>query len=162
MLLYHINVGFPLLDEGCELLLPTTNVEPRDAAAADGREQYAQIHAPVGGYEEKVYFHTMQAGADGWVTCALVNRRLSGGLGLRLRYRLEELPVLTQWKMLGDREYVLGIEPGNSAVIGRSAARAAGSLVELAVGEEVTTGFELEVVEGQEALDCLAEQATLE
>ncbi len=161
MLLYHINAGFPLLDDGVEVLLPTTRVEPRDAEAEDGKERFAEIHGPVSGYKEKVYFHTMQADADGWVTCALINRRLNGGLGLRLRYRLAELPVLTQWKMLGDREYVLGIEPGNGPVIGRSAARAAGSLVELEVGEEVAAGFELEVVEGRDALERLAREAAL-
>jgi hypothetical protein len=61
--------------------------------------------------------------------------------------------------MLGDREYVLGIEPGNSKPMGRAAARAAGELVELAVGEEIEAGFELEVVEGEAALDRLAREA---
>jgi hypothetical protein len=161
MLLYHINLGFPLLDDGTEVLLPTTAVEPRDAEAEDGKEQYAQIHAPLRGYKEKVYFHTMQAGDDGRVTCAVINRRLNGGLGIRLRYLLSELPSLTQWKMLGDREYVLGIEPGNCSVIGRSAAREAGALVELDVGQEVTAGFQIDVVEGQEAVDALAREAAL-
>jgi hypothetical protein len=117
------------------------------------------MHAPVTGYAEKVYFHTVQADPDGVVTCALINRGLAGGIGLRLRYRLSELPFLTQWKMLGDREYVLGIEPGNSRPMGRAAARAAGELVELAVGEEIETGFELEVVAGEAALDRLAREA---
>jgi hypothetical protein len=161
MLLYHINTGFPLLDDGTELVLPTMNVEPRDAEAEDGKEQYAEIHGPVTGYKEKVYFHTMRAGADGWVTCALINHRLNGGLGIRLRYRLDELPSLTQWKMLGDREYVLGIEPGNCSVIGRSAARAAGVLAELEVGQEVSAGFQLDVVEGKQALEALAREAAL-
>lgn len=159
MLLYHINAGFPLLDDKSELILPSTEAAPRDAEAEDGKERWAEMHAPVSGYAEKVYFHTVRADSDGVVTCALINRRLDGGIGLRLRYRLSELPFLTQWKMLGDREYVLGIEPGNCKPIGRSAARAAGELVELAVGEEIEAGFELEVVEGEAALDQLAREA---
>jgi hypothetical protein len=159
MLLYHINTGFPLLDDRAELILPSTEATPRDAEAEDGKERWAEMHAPVSGYAEKVYFHTVQANSDGVVTCALINRRLDGGIGLRLRYRLSELPFLTQWKMLGDREYVLGIEPGNCKPIGRAAARAAGELVELAVGEELQMGFELDVVEGEAALDQLAREA---
>ncbi len=161
MRLYHINVGFPLLDEGTELVAPTNKAEPRDAEAEDGKEQYAQMHGPVRGYAEKVYFHSMKADAEGMVTCGVVNRKLSGGLGLRLRYRLSELPNFTQWKMLGEREYVLGIEPGIGPVIGRSAAREEGGLRELEVGEEITAGFELEVVEGEEALEALAREASV-
>ena len=159
MLLYHINAGFPLLDEGADLVLPTKRVEPRDAEAEDGREDYAEVHGPVTGYEEKVYFHTMEPGADGWVTCALVNRRLNGSIGLKLRYKASELPCFTQWKMLGDREYVMGIEPGNCFPMGRTAERAAGRGVELAVGDELSAGLELEVVEGEQAVDRLAREA---
>ena len=147
MLLYHINTGFPLLDDGTELILSAEKTEPRDAEAADGIEDYARMHAPVTGYREKVYFHTLRADADGSVTVLVRNRKLAGELALRLRYRPDELPYFTQWKMLGDKEYVLGIEPGNCLPMGREQERAAGRLVELAVGEQITAGFELEVIE---------------
>jgi len=159
MLLYHINTGFPLLDEDAELVLPTTKVEPRDAEAEQDASTWMQLHAPVAGYREKVYFHNMQASGDGHVTCALINRPL--GIGLRLRYRKDELPEFTQWKMLGDREYVLGLEPGNCRPLGRAAERAAGRLVELEVGQEIGAGFEIEVVEGEQALDEMKKQASL-
>ena len=160
MVLYHINTGFPLLSEKAELVVPSAKCEPRDAEAAEGAEKWAEMHAPVSGYAEKVYFHTVKAGPDGMVTCALVNRRVGGGIGLRLRYRLEELPFLTQWKMLGDREYVLGMEPGNAKPMGRAAARKAGELRELAVGEQVEMGFEIDVVEGEAAIDDLVREAS--
>ncbi len=159
MLLYHINFGFPLLDDRSELLLPSLAARPRDAEAEKGREQWAELHPPITGYAEKVYFHTMRTAADGTVSCALINRRLGGGLGVRLRYSISELPFFTQWKMLGDREYVLGLEPGNCMPIGRAATRAAGDLVELPVGAEVQAGFELDVVEGEAALDELRREA---
>jgi hypothetical protein len=157
MVLYHINAGFPLLSEQSQLLLPSAKCQPRDAEAADGAEQWAELHAPVTDYQEKVYFHTMKPNQDGNVTCALINRAL--GFGMRLRYSLTEMPFLTQWKMLGDREYVLGIEPGNCRPIGRVAARQAGELVERGLGEEMEMGFELELVEGADGLDQLEREA---
>jgi len=160
MVLYHINTGFPLLDERAELVVPSAGCEPRDAEAEKGKEKWAEMHAPMTGYEEKVYFHTMKAGTDGMVTCALINRKLGDGLGLRLTYKLAELPFLTEWKMLGDREYVLGMEPGNCKPLGRTATRAAGELVELPVGGEVRMGFDIGVVEGEEALDELRREAS--
>jgi hypothetical protein len=159
MLLYHINTGFPLLDDGAELIAPTTKVEPRDAAAEDGKEDWAKMHAPVAGYAEKVYFHSMKPCQEGYVVVAVINRRLGEGLGLRLRYRAAELPCFTEWKMLGDREYTLGVEPGNCLPLGRAAERAAGRLIELEVGQQITAGFELEVVEGREAIEKLAQEA---
>ncbi len=160
MLLYHINAGYPLLDDSAELVLPTMEVEPRDADAEEGKEEFASIHGPVSGYREKVYFHRMEADRDGWVTCAMLNRGLAGGIGLRLRYRASELPCFTQWKMLGDREYVMGIEPGNCRPMGRAAEREAGRLVVLGVGEETSMGFELDVVAGKERLDALEREAS--
>jgi hypothetical protein len=157
MLLYHINTGFPLLDDGAELILPGTECEPRDADAEEGKEQWAQMHGPVSGYREKVYFHTLAAAGDGLAAVAVLNRRL--GLGLRLRYQLAELPHFTQWKMLGDKEYTLGIEPGNCRPMGREVERAAGRLVELDPGQQITAGFEIEVVEGKRALERLAKEA---
>ena len=111
------------------------------------------MHGPEYGYAEKVYFHTLQSGDDGHVTCALVNRRI--GLGLRLRFNSAELPCFTQWKMLGEREYTLGMEPANCLPLGRSAEREAGRLVELEVGEQIEAGFELSVVEGADAVRFL-------
>ncbi len=159
MLLYHINTGFPLLDDKSELVLPSLRAIPRDEEAQKGKEQWAQLHGPMSGYKEKVYFQSMRPGADGRVICALINRRLGAGVGLRIRYSHAELPFFTQWKMLGEREYVLGLEPGNCKPVGRATAREAGELVELAPGQEVEAGFEIDVVEGEEALEQLAREA---
>jgi hypothetical protein len=162
MLLYHINTGFPLLDEHAELILPTTASQPRDAEAEKGKEDFAKMHAPVTGYAEKVYFHTMKPCKEGHVNVALINRRLgNGGIGLRLRYKASELPCFTEWKMLGDKEYTLGLEPGTVLPMGRAAERAAGRVIDLEVGQQISAGFEIEVVEGAEAVDKLAKEASI-
>lgn len=160
MLLYHINAGFPLLAEGSRLVIPASQVEGRDDLSRQEADQWSQMHAPVSGYVERVYFHTVKPGQDGWVTCALINPDLRGGLGLRLRYRQAELPALTEWKMLGEREYVLGIEPGTCNPVGRSAARSAGTLTELPVGGALAAGFQLDVVTGESPLESLAGEAS--
>ena len=68
MLLYHYNFGFPLLDEGAELLLPSrrsstpctrTRAPRASATASRGRR------SPT--FREQVYEHDMVAGADGMV-----------------------------------------------------------------------------------------------
>jgi len=159
MVLYHLNTGFPLVDDTTELVLAAAGTEPRDEEAAPGLDDWARMHAPVAGYREQVFFHTLRSDASGNATVAVINRAL--GLGLRLRYKPAELPQFTEWKMMGEQEYVLGVEPGNCRPLSREVEREAGRLVELTPGESVSMGFELEVMEGAEAVGKLAREAAL-
>jgi hypothetical protein len=141
MLLYHVNPGFPVVDAGSVLISPTRRAVPRDAAAEQGQEAYARFEAPTAEYAEKVYLHEMAAGPDGRVAVALVNRTL--GHGVSLRYPMAALPSFVEWKMMGQGNYVVGIEPANCSVFGRSAERERGTLQRLEPGE--TREYELEI-----------------
>jgi hypothetical protein len=144
MMLYHINLGFPLLQAESRLVAPSAEVSPRDDVAAPGLENHTRFQAPTPGYAEQVFFHQMRAESDGFVKVALVNEPLK--LGLQLRYRQKELPEFTQWKQMGWGIYTLGVEPGNCRSEGRLAARERGALVELAPGEQVNYQVELSVL----------------
>ena len=53
MLLYHINIGYPLLDEGTEVLAPTRFVKARDKAS-EGRESgWNRMDAPKDNEDRK-------------------------------------------------------------------------------------------------------------
>lgn len=125
-LLYHINIGFPAVDAGSQLLSPSRDIIPRDADAADGQEHARELEGPVHQYQEKAYFHHLAAGPEGETGTAIVNRAL--GFGAYLRFNQRELPHYTQWKMLGQRSYVVGMEPANCLPVGRVAEREAGRL----------------------------------
>jgi hypothetical protein len=148
MILYHINLGFPLLQAGSRLVAPSQEVIPRDEVAAPGLDEHTQFHAPTPGYAEQVFFHQMRADDDGFVKVVLRNDAL--GIGLQLRYRQQELPWFTQWKQMGWGTYTLGVEPGNCRPEGRVAAREREALVELAPGEQVNYRVEINVLEGVE------------
>ena len=109
MILYHMNLGFPLLQAGSRLVAPSQEVIPRDEAAVPGLDEHTQFHAPTPGYAEQVFFHQMRADDDGFVKVVLRNDAL--GIGLQLRYRQRELPWFTQWKQMGWGTYTLGVEP---------------------------------------------------
>ena len=40
-------------------------------------------------------------------------------LGFYVKFKKDTLPFLSEWKMIGEGEYVLGIEPGNCLPEGR-------------------------------------------
>lgn len=130
MFLQHFNLGFPLVDEGARLELPAHHTQPRDEVAQAGVASYAQVDAPIPGYREQVFYHRLQAGADGQVEVRLSNPSFDGGRGLGVywRYALKDYPILVQWKMMGEGNYVMGIEPSNCQVEGRAQERARGAL----------------------------------
>jgi hypothetical protein len=151
MLLYHVNVGWPVVDEGAELLVPATAVEARGDHPVQG---YRTVEAPARGYVEQVFEHQLAAGADGQVPVAIVNRRLE--LGAYEVFRLDQLPHHFVWRMLGEGTYVVGIEPCTNRTAGRLDARARGELTELGPGESRSYELELGALVGPAALDGFA------
>ncbi|GGO94422.1 aldose 1-epimerase family protein [Wenjunlia tyrosinilytica] len=132
MILYHVNLGWPLLDEGAVLQVPGGAVTARDGDAQRGLTAWHTFGPPLPDWREQVFRHDLPP--DSAVQVRLVNERL--GLELRLELDSGQLPWLFQWKMLGEGAYVLGVEPANCPVIeGRARAREAGVLPVLAPGE---------------------------
>ena len=151
MLLYHINLGWPLIDEGAELLLNAASMTPRDAEASKGVTTATTIPAPVPGYKEQVFFHDLESDSSGFASALLANKKLQ--LGLYVQYRQKELPKFTQWKMVGEGEYVLGMEPANCLVQGRAKERERGTLQFLEPGEKREFIVRIGVLDGDAALD---------
>ncbi len=143
-LLYHCNIGWPVVDAGSELLTPTRLVAPRDAAADDGKEDWWKCDAPIHKYAEKVYYHDMEPDKNGIVTVALVNNgfRRGEGFGVYLKYAKKELPRFVQWKQMGEQDYVVGFEPCNCGVEGRAIDEKLGLLDTLKPGESRTFNLE--------------------
>ena len=129
-LLYHCNMGYPLLDENAVVTIPAEKVTPRNAHAAEGLENCLVMEKPQRGYEEKCYYHTLR----GKTEVSVENPRL--GRKVSIRYNADELPFFTEWKMMGEQEYVLGLEPGNCHPDGRQVMREQGKLEILPAGGE--------------------------
>jgi hypothetical protein len=151
MYLYHVNVGFPVVDEGAELLVPTRSVTPRGDYSAEG---YRTLDAPSPNHYERVYEHDVIAEADGKVPVGIVNR--SRGIGAYEVFNTKQLPVHFVWRMLGEGSYVVGIEPCTNRPAGRLDARERGELIILQPGEKRVYDLELGALYGADELDAFA------
>jgi len=162
MLLYHCNVGWPAVDEGSELIAPSRLVAPRDDIARDGKEAWAQFHGPAHDYAEKVYFHDMAPATDGAVTAAIVNDGFSRGqgFGVYVKYNQDALPRFTEWKMLGEQDYVVGLEPCNCGVQGKQMDADLGLLKSLTPGERCHVTLELGAITTPEEVAKLRQDAS--
>jgi hypothetical protein len=136
MVLYHINVGFPLLGDSAVLDARVERTTPRNADAAKGIGDWARCQSPTSGYAEQCFYHDIAAGADGMARMTL--RNPEAAMAIEIAYRKAELPFFTQWKMMGEQEYVMGLEPGNCHPEGQAAEKAMGTLKTIAPDETVT------------------------
>ncbi len=128
-MLYHYNVGYPLLSEDAIVTIPAVKVTPRNEHAAEDIENCLKMEKPTKGYEERCYYHEMQ----GTARVEVENPKI--GRGLTMEYDTAALPCFTEWKMMGEFEYVLGIEPGNAYPDGRDVMREKGLLKFIAPAE---------------------------
>ncbi|MER2143795.1 MAG: aldose 1-epimerase family protein, partial [Eubacteriales bacterium] len=80
MLLYHINLGWPFLDENVRLYLPTRRVTPRDAEAEGHEGEYDRMDPPKDNEPEYVFIHELEPEADGSLRAVAVNHALGMGL----------------------------------------------------------------------------------
>ncbi len=143
--LYHCNLGFPVVSPDSELLLRDRSVRPRDEPARAGLADHLRFGPPQPGFAEQVFFHDPLPDAEGRACAAVVNRSL--GFGAFVRWRAAELPVLAHWKMTGEGEYVCGLEPSTHAMAPtRREQRDSGAMRELAPGESVAFQVEIGVL----------------
>lgn len=117
MLLYHINLGWPFLDENLRLYLPTRCVTPRDEASAGHEANYNRMDPPKENEPEYVFIHDMKTDSKGSTRAIAVNESLH--LGLEICWNTKNLPRFMQWKSTAAGDYVIGLEPANSSVFGR-------------------------------------------
>ncbi len=105
--LYHCNMGYPLLSESAEVKIPSTKIEPLTDHAATGIDKCLIVEEPQADYEEMCFYHTM----SGTPTVSIYNKDIKKGMNLT--YNTKELKYFLQWKMMGEYEYAMGIEPTN-------------------------------------------------
>jgi len=118
MLLLHFNIGYPLLDECARFVSPSKEVIPRDDEAAKGVLEYYKSQPPTKNYAEQVFYHDFNADFDGDTMAAVINPKLE--LALSMKFNKNQFTRFTQWKQMGEGEYVLGMEPCNCYVGGRT------------------------------------------
>ncbi|MEM9829225.1 MAG: aldose 1-epimerase family protein [Bacteroidota bacterium] len=149
MLLYHCNLGWPLVDEGAKLIWQGEWQAPSGAPSRifNADNDFRTCPAPLdehSGTGEDVAFIDIQADENGICTCGVHNSVLN--LAVALRFLKKQLPWLTNWQHWGKGEYVTGLEPGTNPPIGQSQARANRTLIQLEPGESREYSLEIEVL----------------
>lgn len=130
MMLYHFNLGFPLVSETCRISIPEARTR-----------RWIQGEGPVHGWDRfsepssaapTVLLHEGVQDENGWVQVLIENEILVNNreqtMRVSIHYPREACPFLSQWQNATRGEYVLGIEPGNASTEGRALHRERGTL----------------------------------
>lgn len=147
MILYHMNLGYPFLDEGLELDIPLENPRPRSEEAEIHMLSRLQMEKPQANFQERCYYY--DAAKENHVRA--FSKKL--GIGMRISFSNATLPCFTEWKMMGIRDYVLGLEPGTNFPDGRKTVREQGKLRELAPGESITFSIRIDLTDERKTYD---------
>ncbi|MDR0831795.1 MAG: aldose 1-epimerase family protein [Bacillales bacterium] len=110
MLLYHFNLGYPLLDEKTKVNIP--NISETyfvNKKAEDNQAKLLTFEKPLPQTEEEVFVHHLKEGKE---TVTVSNKR-----NIEFTFETNDLPYLTQWKSSASADYVLGIEPATTNLI---------------------------------------------
>jgi len=129
-ILYHMNMGYPLLDEDSVIEIPSVEVTPRNDRAAKEIARWMHMQKPTAGYEECCYYHKFEDKAG---RAKIYQPKL--GCSLEITFDAEKLDGFVEWKMMGVRDYVLGLECGNCYPDGRDVMRKEGMLKFLSPGQ---------------------------
>jgi len=155
MMIYHINIGFPVLTEHTQLITNATKVIPRDEVAEKGFRDFARFDKPIVNFQEQFYSHELKPDAQGFCHTALVNPQFHNGrgFGVQVSYRQKELPRFGEWKMTGAGNYVCGLEPANCHVRGRAWERKQGTLEFLQPGQEKIYRIDIAALPDNQAIE---------
>jgi hypothetical protein len=155
MLLYHCNAGFPVLDAGARLLVPSHATTTDYGVEVEG---YDVMSGPVRDATEACFEHDLIAEPGETVPVALVNHER--GLGVYQVFRRSQLPYLTVWRMLGEGTYALALEPSTNRDAGRLDASERGELRWLAPGSVARYDLEIGALSGAEAIGRFGERVS--
>ena len=136
MILYHCNMGYPLVCENSIVKIPNDSIVARNEHAKEYIDTALQMEKPQAGYEECCYYYDVKE-KSGTATVGIFNGDIDKGLVME--YDKISLPYFTEWKMMGKTDYVLGLEPGNCTPVGRDVMRKNRTLKFLQPDESATT-----------------------
>jgi len=132
-MLYHCNFGYPLISPDTRLVADEHPVTPRTPEAAKGLATWDVMPRPKKGNQEQCFFHDLPAGKDHFASMSIVNEKAK--VRVKVAYDTRTLPRLVQWKVHDTGTYVIGLEPTNAWLKGRTEDIANGTAQKIDAGE---------------------------
>ena len=103
-LLYHVNLGYPMLDAGGKIEMDAAEVSPRNAWATEKKGEVFSVTEPLPAQEETCYFIRLNKPEVAYINDKLAKK-------FTLSFSGNTLPHFVEWKSMASGDYALGLEP---------------------------------------------------
>ena len=148
MILYHMNFGYPLINPGCEIIIPAEHTKGWDKYSQSLVGTCAEIAEPDAGAKHCVFLHDMHED-NGKTGFFIADNKQAPRFALSVRYDTNVLHTLGQWRYLCKRDYVMAMEPCNNHIKGLSYEKEHGALQYLQSDQEIEIEFEARFLSGE-------------
>ena len=134
-MLYHYNLGKPLLGKGAKIHAPLDRIVPRNNHSAAHIDRWDEIEAPQAGSTEQVFFCRPRADKSNRSLAML--RNADSTAATAIEFSLDELTCFSLWKnTVAEADgYVIGLEPATNFPNPRSFEQQQGRTVALEPGD---------------------------
>jgi len=110
-LLYHVNVGYPMLDGGVKIVGDINKITSRSAWAEKNIDKALIMEEPIDNAEETCYYLDLKD-----PEISVINEKLNKKF--TLSFVGEKLKNFVEWKSRASGDYALGLEPSTTKLDG--------------------------------------------
>ncbi len=164
MILYHCNFGWPLVAPGADIIF-NGNYQPMKGdihkEIFNNKNNFRKCAKPRNENEKGFQGCAMidlKTDSKGCCLAGICNKKL--GIGIALKYKKRQLPVLTNWQLWKKGDYITALEPGTNGPIGQTAAKQQKELIYLLPGKSKTYEIELTVLTDKKQIDSFIKSAS--
>jgi hypothetical protein len=151
MFMYHLNCGYPILNESCKVFIPSAGVRPMSPQAEKLSDQWDKVSKPVDGIPDDLFVHSLYHDPEGMVHTGLYNENIK--LGINYSFEYAAMEYIVEWRCLRPTDYVMGIFPSNNHCTGRAFERKNGTIKTIKPFEQKKLGVTITILEGDNDLD---------
>lgn len=157
MLLYHINFGYPFVQENAEIVIPIRDGKTPKVLVGDvenASQDWHKVIPPTKDWQLQVFKHAMASAKNGKTTVGILQTNPDGDYceGAFLNYNVNQLPVFIQTRMMGEGFYSIILEPATNGMDAEGI-EAAGDRVWLQPGEVRNYALEIGILEDRLACE---------
>jgi hypothetical protein len=155
-MLYHFNIGYPLLDAGSFMVVPVKRFLTSLFAPTSGGDDFFRYPAPQRDHVLQSAEFELIPNEEGLVSATVVNPNVAGGLALSVTWQHERMPIFHSARVVSEGLYFVGLEPSTNQ-FGRQEQKRLGLLRSLEPGESVEHRLVLRVLRGPDEVGPLVE-----
>ena len=164
MILYHCNFGWPLVAPGVDIIF-NGNYQPMQGDTHkeifNSKNNFRKCAKPRNENEKGFQgcaIIDLKTDSKGYCLAGICNKNL--GIGITMKYKKRQLPVLTNWQLWKKGDYITALEPGTNGPIGQTAAKQQKELIYLLPGKSRTYEIELTVLSDKKQIDSFIKSAS--